>query len=123
MRIIVIALWMALLSGIALAQDSDSAVGNETVTADQANDKAATDTVADAKEPEEFVPPPGYRMRKRGDKVLYCKKETDSGTRFAKERCYDEDRLKALVMSSEQDQVDLDQSRRVCLIQGQCGGT
>src|SRR5512134_2919591 len=123
MRSVMPAVLLALFCGIAAAQDSDSAIGNETLTADQAQDKAETATAAEAKEPEVFTPPPGYKARKRGNKVVYCKKNMESGTRFASEQCHDEAQLKLLALEQEKDQADLDQSRRVCAIQGQCGGT
>jgi len=123
MRSLMPAVLLALFCGSAAAQDSDSAIGNETLTADQAQDKAETTTAAEAKEPEVFSPPPGYKARKRGNKVVYCKKNMESGTRFPSEQCYDEARLKLLVLEQEKDQADLDQARRVCAIQGQCGGT
>ena len=123
MRSLTPAILLALLCGTAAAQDSDSAIGNETLTADQAQDKAESATAAEAKEPDVFAPPPGYRVRKRGNKVVYCKKDMESGTRFASERCYDEAQLKALELEREKEQADFDQSRRVCSLQGQCGGT
>ena len=106
MRSMMPAVLLALFCGIAAAQDSDSAIGNETLTADQAQDKAETATAAEAKEPEVFTPPPGYKARKRGNKVVYCKKDMQSGTRFASEQCHDEAQLKLLVLEQEKDQAD-----------------
>ncbi|MGE0467082.1 MAG: hypothetical protein AB7P44_11625 [Steroidobacteraceae bacterium] len=113
---------MMLLCGVALAQDSDSAIGNETLAADQAQDKAETITAAEAKEPEAFTPPPGFKTKKRGTKVVYCKKDMESGTRFASERCYDQDQLRELEVAREEEQADLDQSRRICSTMQHCGG-
>jgi hypothetical protein len=37
-----------------------------------------------------FKPPPGFRTRKRGELVLYCRREAVLGSRFPAEKCYDE---------------------------------
>ena len=121
MRSMMLAVLIVFLSGIAVAQASDSAIGNETLMADQAQDKAETATAAEAKEPDVFTPPPGYKAKKRGKKVVYCKKNMESGTRFASERCYDETQLKALDAASAEEQADFDQARRVCSSQAHCG--
>lgn len=122
MRSMILTALMALLSGIAVAQDTDSAIGNETLTADQAQDKAESATAAEAKEPEVFAPPPGYKAKKRGKKVVYCKKSMESGTRFGSERCYSETQLREMENSHEQDQTNFDQSRKVCSNLEACGG-
>ncbi len=121
MRSLMAAVATMLLCSVALAQDSDSAIGNETLTADQAQDKAESATAAEAKEPDVFTPPPGYKAKKRGKKVVYCKKDMESGTRFASERCYDETQLKALDAAREEEQADFDQSRKVCASVQHCG--
>ncbi len=122
MRRMMLAVLMAFLSGSAVAQDSDSAIGNETLTADQAQDKAESATTAEAKEPEVFTPPAGYKARKRGKKVVYCKKNMESGTRFASETCYDETQLKELELAHEQGQTNFDQARKICSNVDACGG-
>lgn len=122
MRSLVLAVLMAFLSGVAVAKDSDSAIGNETLTADQAQDKAETTTTAEAKEPDVFTPPPGYKAKKRGQKVVYCKKDMESGTRFGSERCYDETQLKAIETAREQAQIDFERSRKICSNMEACGG-
>ena len=122
MRSMMLAVLMAFLSGSAIAQDSDSAIGNETLTADQAQDKAESATAAEAKEPEVFTPPPGYKAKQRGKKVVYCKKSMASGTRFGSERCYSETQLREMENSHEQDQTNFDQSRKICSNLETCGG-
>ena len=113
---------MMSLCGVALAQDPDSAIGNETPAADQAQDKAESATAAEATAPDVFTPPPGYKARKRGKKVVYCKKNMESGTRFASERCYDETQLKAMEAAHQEDQTRLEQSRKICSNLEACGG-
>lgn len=108
--------------GVALAQDPDSAIGNETPAADQAQDKAESATAAEATAPEVFTPPPGYKAKKRGQKVVYCKKTLESGTRFASERCYDEAQLKSMETARQEDQTRFEQSRKICSNLEACGG-
>jgi hypothetical protein len=122
MRSLMAAVAMMALCGVALAQDSDSAIGNETLTADQAQDKAESATAAEAREPDVFTPPPGYRAKKRGTKVVYCKKNMESGTRFASEICYGEAQLRLMETARQEDQTRFDQSRKICSNLEACGG-
>lgn len=122
MRSLMVAVALMTLCGVALAQESDSSIGNETLTADQAQDKAESATATDAREPEVFTPPPGYKAKKRGKKVVYCKKSMESGTRFASENCYDEAQLKSMEMARHEDQTRFDQVRKVCPSLEACGG-
>lgn len=114
MRGMMLAVLMGLVSGLALAADNDSAIGNETPTADQAQDKAEADTTDDAKPEEPFKVPAGYQAKKRGKKMVYCKKAMESGTRFSQEKCYSEEQLRAREGEREQEQATLDQNRKVC---------
>ena len=114
MRGMMLAVLMGLVSGFAFAADNDSAIGNETPTADQAQDKAEADTTDEAKPEEPFKVPAGYQPKKRGKKMVYCKKAMESGTRFSQEKCYSEETLRAMEAERDQDQVTLDQSRKVC---------
>ena len=123
MRSTMLAVLLVLLCSAGVAQASGSAIGNETATADQAQDKAETDTAAEAKEPVEFKVPAGYRAKKRGKKMVYCKKDMESGTRFAQEHCYDEAQLKALELEREESNVTFEQSRKVCAGLEPCAGT
>jgi len=123
MRSMMLAVLVVLLCSAGFAQASDSAIGNETATADQAQDKAQTDTAAEAKAPHEFKVPAGYRAKKRGKKVVYCKKGLESGTRFAQEHCYNEEQLRELELKREQENAAFDQSRKVCGNLESCAGT
>lgn len=58
----------------------------------------ASETKPVAAANEEFVPPPGFRKKKRGATVVYCRKEKPLGTRFPEEKCYDEAGLKELAL-------------------------
>ena len=122
MRGMMLAALMALLASAALAQDGDSAIGNETPTADQAQDKTETDTSDEAKEPAEFKVPAGFQAKKRGKKVVYCKKSMESGTRFSQEKCFNEEQLREMELAREQDQTTFDQNRKVCSNLESCSG-
>lgn len=123
MRSMMLAVLMAFLSGSVLAQDSDSAIGNEIANADQAQDKAETETADEAKEPDVFKVPAGYRAKKRGKKVVYCKKDMESGTRFAQERCFDEEQLKQKELAEAEGNAAFDQARKICSNLEACGGS
>lgn len=78
----------------------------------RATEPAAQD--AGEKPEPEFKPPPGYKIKTRGDKVVYCRKELVEGTRFTKDRCYDKVQLKEIESLREQQQREMDQRRRIC---------
>jgi hypothetical protein len=122
MRNAMLTILMTLFAAAALAQDSDSAIGNETANADQAKDKAEPKTVAaaNAGTPAEMQLPPGFRAKKRGDITLYCIKGKATGTRFQTESCYDEAQLKDYLLAREQNNRDFDRSRSICSDPGIC---
>lgn len=120
MRSIMLTVLGAILAATAVAEPS--AIGNETPTAEQAPDKAAAETTDEAREPAPYKVPAGYQAKKRGKKVVYCKKSMESGTRFAQEKCYSEDQLRAMSAEREQDQANFDQTRKVCANPESCAG-
>lgn len=122
MRYALLTVLSSLLAMPVLAAASDNAIGNETVTADQAQDKAETDTADEAKAPTPFKVPLGFRQKTKGKRIVYCKKETEPGTRFSSERCYDETQLRAMEASRQQEQAAIEQSRKICSNQDACGG-
>lgn len=80
-------------------------------------DNADADAETRAAEPagdKEFVPPPGYQKMKRGKHELWCRKETEIGTRFSTIKCYTDEQLRALVELREKQNRDFDQRRSVC---------
>jgi invasion protein IalB len=121
MRSMMLAVLAVFLAIPALAGAGDSAIGNETPTANQAQDKTKADTVDEAKEPEPFKIPAGYLTKKRGKKTVYCRKAMESGTRFSQEKCYSEEQLRAMESDREQEQANIDQSRKVCASVESCG--
>jgi hypothetical protein len=122
MRSMMWAALMMLLIGPALAQESPPTTGDQASRPEQAQDRTEAETVAAAKE-EEFKPPPGYLKKKRGNKVLYCKKSTAIGTRFATEKCYDEAQIRDVELMREQNNRDFDQRRAICSNPAVCAPT
>lgn len=98
------------------------AIGNEIPTAEQAPDKAASESADEAQAPEPFRVPAGYQPKQRGKKVVYCKKSLESGTRFSQEKCYSEEQLRAMSAERDQDQASFDQTRKVCANPESCAG-
>ena len=112
---------IGLVAQSAVAQDSP--IGNETPAAEQAPDKAAAETAApaaEAKEDKEFVPPPGFQTKKRGDMLLYCKRDRETGTRFTTEKCYDEDQIREYLLVLEIQKRDVDRIRSTCATSSVC---
>ena len=81
------------------------------------------ETLAAAESKErELVLPPGFRPKKRGKFVVYCKRDAVLGTRMAAERCYDEEGIRAMLRAQAEDREKVDQMRRICGSMEQCGG-
>ncbi len=118
-----VAVLLTLVGGNVYAQDAPSATVN---TADQAKQSdVAKDTpqpqaVAAAGEQKELKIPPGFKVKKRGNKMLYCTKGSAIGTRFVTETCYDEAGMRDYLLAREQGQIDLERSRAVCATASVC---
>ena len=67
------------------------------------------------------MPPDGWREKKRGKYTVYCRKDTQMGTRFQKETCYDEEGIRAMLAAQQDDREKVDQMRRICGSQAACG--
>lgn len=124
MRKLILAILVALPTGIAFGSPGPDPIGNETTIADE-TDKNKSDTPvasegAEADKP--FMAPPGYKAKSRGKKVVYCRKDTVSGTRFASETCYSEAQLKAQAEERAREAQELEQRRRICNSLEACGG-
>ena len=72
-----------------------------------------TEAKPDAATAAEFKPPPGFRAKKRGDAVVYCRKETELGSRFAGEKCYDQAGL-AELKRAELEHTEMLEKIRAC---------
>ena len=60
-----------------------------------------------------FEPPPGFKSRKRGKYVVYCRTEPVRGTRLPAEVCYDEDGIRTMLQAQQEDREKVEQIRRV----------
>ena len=98
------------LSGSANAADEDKV--------EPAKEASAAEPV---KKEEPFKPPPGFRQRKRGEFIVYCRKEPVMGTRFPAEKCYDEEGIKAMLVAQQDQRDKMDQMRRICAGDSTCG--
>jgi hypothetical protein len=116
MRSALLVVLILLPSGAALA----NTVADETANTDQAKDTAEPAAASDATKDDEFVVPPGFRAKKRGDITLYCIKGKATGTRFQTESCYDREQLQDYLLAREQNNRDFDQARAVCQTAAVC---
>lgn len=103
-RVLSMIVAMSFAAGVPLAQES---------TSDDAPAPAQAATKATAPKAE-FKPPPGFRTKKRGGKVMYCIKDSSVGTRFKSEKCYDEEGVRDYVLAREENMRDFDQARSTC---------
>lgn len=119
MKASVIAFILVLLSGAALV--SVGATGSEPPdpTTDAAKPEAAADSGAEQEEP--LVPPPGFKMKRHGKFLLYCKREAPMGTRLKSETCYDEQQMRDYLLALEAGKVDIDRTRSICSNPCVCG--
>ena len=110
----IVAMAMCLTTFATLAQDS--AVAEKAPNADKSSDKAPEPaaTAAVNSKDDTFKPPPGFQTKKRGELVLYCKKDATIGTRFKTEKCYDEAQMREYLLALELQQQDVDRIRATC---------
>ena len=94
--------------------------GEEPAAKPEQPDVAKTEPVP-AEAAKEFVPPDGWRSKKRGEFTVYCRKDQVKGTRIPAEVCYDEAGLRAMLLRQIEDQKSVDQMRRICAGDSSCG--
>ena len=90
--------------------------------AEEAPEKAEALQPAAAAKPDveaarEFKPPPGFRTKKRGELVLYCRREAVLGSRFTAEKCYDQAGIREMQRLELQRAEELERMR-ACAIAG-----
>lgn len=85
----------------------------------QSNESKTTATAA--KESKELKLPPGWKQKKRGKFILYCKKEAPMGTRLKSETCYDEDGMRNYILALQEEKANVDRIRSTCSNQCTCG--
>lgn len=119
MKPTVIAFMLVLLFGAAPV--SVGAIGSEPpeTTTESAKPEAAADSGAEKEEP--LAPPPGFKMKRHGKFLLYCKREAPMGTRLKSETCYDEQQMRDYLLALEQGKVDIDRARAICSNPCVCG--
>jgi hypothetical protein len=117
------ALALCLAAIPAAAEEPVAAATDTAAAADTAAATAAADTatIAKAADDDALHLPPGFKPKKRGKYMLYCRKETVMGTRFPVEKCYDEAGIRELIRAQIENQEQLDQMRRICSTAGACG--
>jgi hypothetical protein len=98
-----------------------SACGCLAAAAGLAEDPPPAEAVKPEAQAEAFVPPEGWRPKKRGKFTVYCRRQTEMGTRLPKEVCYDEVGIQAMLAAQRDDREKVDQLRRICSSQGHCG--
>ncbi len=121
MRSMILMALLTMAAGSAFAQSSALATSNETPATDAAPVKPDGDAAAEIREEKPFRIPPGFRTKTRGDKTMYCRKETISGSRFGSEKCYTEEQLEAIAERNEAQRQEIEKSRRVCASDSTCG--
>ena len=68
----------------------------------------------------EFKPPPGFLTKKRGEMVVYCKKDRETGTRFVTEKCLDEAQMREYLLALQIQKRDVDRIRSTCSTASVC---
>src|SRR5687768_8101848 len=109
-----VAVAMCVAAQLTTAQDI--AVGDKTQTADSTSQKSpspASTAAAESKD-DVFKPPRGFQTKKRGDLVLYCKRDSTVGTRFKTENCYNEAQMREYLLALEVQKRDVDRIRATC---------
>ncbi|MFZ2508646.1 MAG: hypothetical protein WAW79_09275 [Steroidobacteraceae bacterium] len=114
---------MALLSlaaGAVLAPSGVLATNNEAPAVEAAPVQPAEDAAAEIKEEKPFKIPPGFRTKTRGEKTVYCRMETLSGSRFGSETCFTEEQLRAIAEQNEAQKQEIERNRRACASDASC---
>lgn len=99
--------WASLLVCMSLA------AGAEEPPAKSEAPQESAEAKPDAEATPEFKPPPGFRPRKRGEVVVYCRKEAVLGSRFPADKCYDEAGIREL-KRAELERMEMLERMRAC---------
>ncbi len=111
-------------AGFASPPDTDTKGADSPTSANPAmtiGDEANAVVKQDAAQEAKFRTPPGYKKKKRGDKIMYCRSETPIGTRFAQEYCFTQNQLERIEKSKQGMQDDVAMRQRMCTTQTACG--
>ncbi len=104
-----------------MADETHRSTSNETPAADAPPVKPDPEAVTEVKEDKPFKIPAGFRTKTRGEKTVYCRSDTVSGSRFAKEQCFTEEQLKKKAAENEAARQEMEKSLRVCSTTTTCG--
>jgi hypothetical protein len=98
------------------APAQEVAIADDTPVAEATGDKAESAVLSSEAAPkdEEFTPPPGFKVKKRGELVLYCMRDSTVGTRFKTEKCYDEAQIRDYLAAQQENKRDIERVRSTC---------
>lgn len=119
MKPITVAFLVVFSLGIAAGKSGAIATEPQAPASDAA--KPAAEPEPEAKKEKKLRLPPGFREKKRGKYVLYCKKDAPMGTRLKSEVCLSEEQLRDYLLALEQGKVDTDRTRAICSNPCFCG--
>jgi len=86
------------------------------------DDAQAQKTVAAASAvPEAMKLPPGFKEKKRGKHVVYCRTDTPIGTRFKQETCLDASQIHDYLIALQENKSNVDRIRATCSSACACG--
>jgi hypothetical protein len=119
MKSMTVALILFLWLGTAVENSSAIATEPPESTSDTA--KPVADAEPGTKKEREITLPPGFKEKKRGKFVLYCKREAPMGTRLKSETCLSETQMRDYILALETNKVDIDRVRAICSNPCVCG--
>lgn len=115
---------MILSSGIALAgtssDETPAADAAKPVKAEAKPAAAAAAAGVKAGEMEDRLPP-GFKVKRRGQYVMYCKTDTPIGTRFKHETCLDDAQMRDYLIWLQENKAEIDRIRATCSTKKACG--
>lgn len=65
--------------------------------------------------------PPGFKVKRRGQFVMYCKTDTPIGTRFRQETCLDDAQMRDYLIWLQENKSEIDRIRATCSTKKACG--
>jgi hypothetical protein len=111
--------WIALVS-LSLAAAAGLEAG--AAAADEAKPAEAPTQVAAATEKSEPVKlPPGFKQKKRGKFIVYCRNEAPLGSRISQESCFDEAQMRDYLIALQETKGNVDRIRATCSNLCTCG--
>jgi hypothetical protein len=87
-------------------------LGGAVVWADESKPEAAATAATTEATPIEL--PPGFKPKKRGKYVLYCRSEAPLGSRIRQEFCFDEAQMRDYLIALQETKGNVDKIRSTC---------